>query len=159
MISEAIEKAGIRRREIGFTCAGSCDYLSGQTFAFVMNLEAVGAWPPISESHVEMDGAWAMYEAWVRLQEGDIDTALVFGSGKCSPGDAAQIYPLQMDPYTLIPLGADPVSLGGDAGPGADRQGQDHRAGVGRDRDAQPAQRRVATRTRRSRAAPTSTSC
>ncbi len=111
VISEAIERAGIGRRDLGFTCAGSCDYLSGQTFAFVMNLEAVGAWPPISESHVEMDGAWALYEAWVRLQHGDIDTALVFGSGKSSPGTPSEIYPLQMDPYTITPLGADPVSL------------------------------------------------
>ncbi len=111
VISEAIERAGIDRRDLGFTCAGSCDYLSGQTFAFVMNLEAVGAWPPISESHVEMDGAWALYEAWVRLQAGDVDTALVLGSGKSSPGLPAEIYPLQMDPYTLTPLGADPVSL------------------------------------------------
>jgi acetyl-CoA acetyltransferase len=111
VITEALERAGVDRRELGFTCAGSCDYLSGQTFAFVMNLEAVGAWPPITESHVEMDGAWALYEAWIRLQEGDIHTALAFGSGKSSPGDPAEIYPLQMDPYTLTPLGADPVSL------------------------------------------------
>jgi acetyl-CoA acetyltransferase len=111
VISDAIERAGIERRDIGFTCAGSCDYLSGQTFAFVMNLEAVGAWPPISESHVEMDGAWALYEAWVRLQHGDVDTALAFGSGKSSPGVPAEIYPLQMDPYTLTPLGIDPVSI------------------------------------------------
>ncbi|MCJ7673345.1 MAG: lipid-transfer protein, partial [Acidimicrobiia bacterium] len=111
VITEAIERAGIGRRDLGFTCAGSCDYLSGQTFSFVMNLEAVGAWPPISESHVEMDGAWALYEAWVRLQHGDIDTALVFGSGKSSPGVPAEIFPLQMDPYTITPLGADPVSL------------------------------------------------
>jgi acetyl-CoA acetyltransferase len=111
VISEAIENAGIERRDIGFTCAGSCDYLSGQTFAFVMNLEAVGAWPPISESHVEMDGAWALYEAWVRLQHGDIDIALAFGSGKSSPGKPSEIYPLQMDPYTLTPIGADPISI------------------------------------------------
>src|SRR2546425_2469747 len=111
VINAAIEQSNIERRSIGFTCAGSCDYLSGQTFAFVVNLEAVGAWPPISESHVEMDGAWALYEAWVRLQHGDIDSALVFGSGKSSPGVPAEIYPLQMDPYTLTPLGVDPVSL------------------------------------------------
>jgi acetyl-CoA acetyltransferase len=111
-INAALEKSGISRKEIGFTCAGSCDYLSGQSFAFVMNLEAVGAWPPIAESHVEMDGAWAMYEAWVRLLHGDLDTALVFGSGKSSPGDPAQIYPLQLDPYSLMPLGVDPTSLG-----------------------------------------------
>jgi acetyl-CoA acetyltransferase len=110
-VADALEMSKVPRREIGFTCAGSCDYLSGQSFAFVLNLEAAGAWPPISESHVEMDGAWALYEAWVRLQHGDIDTALVFGSGKSSPGVPADIYPLQMDPYTLAPLGVDPVSL------------------------------------------------
>ena len=38
----------------------------------------VGVWPPIQESHVEMDGAWALYEAWVKLQLGEIDTALVY---------------------------------------------------------------------------------
>ena len=85
IVTEALERAGLDRREVGFTCAGSCDYLTGGPFAFVSNLEAAGAWPPISESHVEMDGAWALYEAWVRLQHGDIDTALVFGSGKSSP--------------------------------------------------------------------------
>src|SRR3954453_3570929 len=109
-VTAALERAGLDRREIGFTCAGSCDYLTGGPFAFVSNLEAAGAWPPISESHVEMDGAWALYEAWVRLQHGDIDLALAFGSGKSSPGKPAEIYPLQMDPYTLAPLGADPTS-------------------------------------------------
>jgi acetyl-CoA acetyltransferase len=58
-----------------------------------------------------MDGAWALYEAWVRLQHGDIDLALAFGSGKSSPGRPDEIYPLQMDPYTITPLGVDPVSL------------------------------------------------
>jgi len=42
-VSAAIEMAGIDRREIGFTCAGSCDYLTGGPFAFVSNLEAAGA--------------------------------------------------------------------------------------------------------------------
>src|ERR1700679_3334404 len=79
-VTAALEAAGLHRGELGFTCAGSCDYLTGGPFAFVSNLEAAGAWPPISESHVEMDGAWALYEAWVRLMHGDIDTALVFGS-------------------------------------------------------------------------------
>ena len=73
-INSALEKANISRKDIGFTCAGSCDYLVGPDVRVRQNLEAVGAWPPISESHVEMDGAWAMYEAWVRLQQGDIDT-------------------------------------------------------------------------------------
>jgi acetyl-CoA acetyltransferase len=112
-VSAAIEMTGIDRREIGFTCAGSCDYLTGGPFAFVSNLEAAGAWPPISESHVEADGAWAMYEAWMRLQEGDIDIALAFGSGKSSPSNPAEVWAQQLDPYYLAPLGVDPVSLAG----------------------------------------------
>ncbi len=112
-VTAAIEMAGIDRREIGFTCAGSCDYLTGGPFAFVSNLEAAGAWPPISESHVEADGAWAMYEAWMRLQEGDIDIALAFGSGKSSPSNPAEVWAQQLDPYFLAPLGIDPVSLAG----------------------------------------------
>ncbi len=113
VVADAIAAAGIERRDIGFTCAGSCDYLTGGPFAFVSNLEAAGAWPPISESHVEADGAWAMYEAWMRLQEGDIDVALAFGSGKSSPSNPAEVWAQQLDPYYLAPLGVDPVSLAG----------------------------------------------
>jgi hypothetical protein len=113
VITEAIERSGIGRREIGFTCSGSADYLCGAPFAFVGNLEATGAWPPISESHVEMDGAWALYEAWVRLQHGDVDTALVFSSGLSSRGDLREVLCLQHDPYYLMPLWCDPVSMAG----------------------------------------------
>ena len=112
-VAAAIEHAGIERRDIGFTCSGSCDYLTGGPFAFVSNLEAAGAWPPISESHVEADGAWALYEAWMRLLEGDIDLALAFGSGKSSPSKPGEVWAQQLDPYYLAPLGIDPVSLAG----------------------------------------------
>ena len=111
VIDEAIARSGIDRRSIGFTCSGSADYLAGASFAFVGNLEATGAWPPISESHVEMDGAWALYEAWVRLQHGDIDSALVFSSGISSRGELREVLCLQNDPYYLMPLWADHVSL------------------------------------------------
>jgi acetyl-CoA acetyltransferase len=111
VIAGALAQAGLRRAEIGFTCSGSCDYLAGAPFSFVSALDAVGAWPPISESHVEMDGAWALYEAWVRLQHGDIDTALVYGFGKSTQGELREIMTLQLDPYYLAPLGIDHVSL------------------------------------------------
>jgi len=113
VITEALASAGLDRREVGFTCSGSCDYLTGGPFAFVQNLEAAGAWPPIAESHVEMDGAWALYEAWVRLAHGDIDTALVFSSGKSSASEPLDLWPQQLDPYHLAPLGVDPASLAG----------------------------------------------
>jgi len=111
VIAEAIRWGGVPRKEIGFTCSGSCDYLAGVPFSFVSALDAVGAWPPIRESHVEMDGAWALYEAWVRLQVGDVDSALVYGFGKSSVGDPRDISVLQLDPYYAAPLWPDSVSL------------------------------------------------
>jgi acetyl-CoA acetyltransferase len=111
VITGAVEDAGITRREVDFTCAGSCDYVAGQAFSFVQNIDAVGAWPPKRDSHVEMDGAWALYEAWLRLQIDDIDVALAMGSGRSSTADPALIYSMEVDPYYLAPLGTDPVSF------------------------------------------------
>ena len=42
-----------------------------------------------------------------------MDTALVIGSGKSSPGRPREVFPLQTDPYTMAPLGLDPVSMAG----------------------------------------------
>ena len=101
----------IARREIDFTCSGSTDYLSGVPFSFVHAVDAIGAWPPISESHVEMDAAWALYEAWVKLQHEDWDTALVYGFGNSStPNDLVDVMGTQMDPYCVAPLGLDSIS-------------------------------------------------
>jgi acetyl-CoA acetyltransferase len=112
-VNDLLERTGLERNDIEFTIAGSCDYLSGAPFAFVMNIDGVGAWPPVYESHLEMDGAWAMWEAWLRLQLGDVDVALVIGSGKSSPGRHREVFALQTDPYVMAPLGLDPTSLDG----------------------------------------------
>ena len=111
VITDALEPLGLTRADIDFTCLGSCDYITGQAFSFVSNLDAIGAWPPKRDSHVEMDGAWALYEAWLRLQEGDIEIAVVTGSGRSSTGDPSLIYPMEMDPFYLAPLGVDPLTF------------------------------------------------
>ncbi len=110
-VRAAIEQSGIERHDIGFVCSGSLDYLQGGPFAFVAGLDAVGAWPPMRESHVEMDAAWALYEAWVAIQTGEVDTALVYGFGKSSPGDLHEIMTLQTDPYYVVPLWPSMVDL------------------------------------------------
>ncbi len=97
--------------DIGFTCSGSTDYLAGVGFSFVSTLDAVGPWPPIQESHVEMDGAFALYEAWVKLQLGELDTALVYCYSKSSPGDLPMVLTRQLDPILTGPLWPDAVSL------------------------------------------------
>ncbi len=113
VITEALEAVGLTRRDIGFACSGSCDYLVGRPFSFVTAVDALCPWPPMRESHVEMDGAWALYEAWVRLQHGDVDTALVYAFGKSSAGVLRDILVQQLDPYYVAPLGPDSVSLAG----------------------------------------------
>ncbi len=110
-IAGALADAGLKRQDVDFTVSGSCDYLGGRPFSFVMALDAVGAWPPIRESHVEMDGAWALYEAWVALQHGDMDVALVYAFGRPTQGDLNRVLGAQLDPYCVAPLGADALSL------------------------------------------------
>jgi len=111
VVSKVLGDCGLTISDIGFTCSGSTDYLAGAPFSFVGALDAVGAWPPIEESHVEMDGAFALFEAWVRLQEGDIDAALVYAFGKSSAGPLRELLALQLDPYVLGPLWPDSISL------------------------------------------------
>ena len=111
VIHELKQSVGFSNEDVDFICSGSSDYLAGQSFAFVAGLDAVGAWPPVSESHVEMDGAWALYEAWVKIQMGYAETALVYGFGKPSMGDLPEVMALQLDPYVLTPLWPDAVSM------------------------------------------------
>ncbi len=111
VIGEVFGNIGITKDDVDFICSGSTDYLIGGPFSFVMALDAVGVWPPRSESHVEMDGAWALYEAWVLFQEGEIDAALVYSFGRSSLGDLNEILTLQLDPYYEAPLWPDIVSL------------------------------------------------
>src|SRR6185436_10893716 len=63
------------------------------------------------ESHLEMDAAWALYEAWVKLLTGEADTALVYGFGKSSAGHLRRVLALQLDPYVVAPLWPDSVSI------------------------------------------------
>jgi len=111
ILADCYEQTGWTRRDIGFWCSGSSDYLAGRSFSFVSAIDAIGVLPPVNESHVEMDAAWALYEAWLKIQTGEVDTALVFGFGKSSAGVLRRTLALQLDPYTMTPLWPDTVSL------------------------------------------------
>lgn len=111
LLAECYEQTGWTKRDIGFWCSGSSDYLAGRSFSFVSAIDAIGVLPPVNESHVEMDAAWALYEAWLKIQTGEVDTALVFGFGKASAGVLRRTLALQLDPYTLTPLWPDTVSI------------------------------------------------
>lgn len=112
VIREALSAVGMRNaQDVDFTCSGSCDYQQGAAFAFVLGVDALGAVPPIKESHVEMDAAWALYESVLKIRMGHADSALVYGFGKSSPGELPTVLSQQLDPYYLAPLWVDVVSL------------------------------------------------
>ncbi|WP_369204346.1 thiolase domain-containing protein [Streptomyces sp. PU-14G] len=111
VLRDVLDETGLSAGQIDFTCSGSSDYLAGRPFSFTMALDGVGAWPPIAESHVETDGAWALYEAWVKILTGEAETALVYSYGKSSAGDLPEVLTRQLDPYYLAPLWPDSVSL------------------------------------------------
>ncbi|VBA55546.1 thiolase domain-containing protein [Mycobacterium pseudokansasii] len=111
--AQLYEELGITKADIGFWCSGSSDYLAGRAFSFISAIDSIGAVPPINESHVEMDAAWALYEAYIKILTGEVDTALVYGFGKSSAGILRRVLSRQTDPYTVAPLWPDSVSMAG----------------------------------------------
>ena len=111
VLAECYEQTGWTKDDVGFWCSGSSDYLAGRSFSFVSAVDSIGVLPPVNESHVEMDAAWALYEAWLKIQTDEVDTAIVYGFGKSSAGVLRRTLALQLDPYTMTPLWPDSVSL------------------------------------------------
>jgi acetyl-CoA acetyltransferase len=111
--AEIYKDLGIKQSDIDFWCSGSSDYLAGRAFSFISAIDSIGAVPPINESHVEMDAAWALYEAYIKVLTGEVETALIYGFGKSSAGTLRRVLALQTDPYTVAPLVPDAVSMAG----------------------------------------------
>lgn len=112
VLTEVYKQAGLQSaQDVDFTCSGSCDYQQGAAFAFVAGVDALGAVPPIKESHVEMDAAWALYESWLKIQMGQAESALIYGFGKSSPGELPIVLSQQLDPYYLAPLWVDTIAF------------------------------------------------
>ena len=110
VVREALAQCAVERDAIDYQTAGSADYIDGRPFGFVAALDVMGTWPPRQDSHLEMDAAFAAHYAWIRMQAGECDTALVVGYGKVSEGQPERILNLQLDPNYLAPLGLGPLS-------------------------------------------------
>jgi len=111
IFGEIFAATGLTKEDIDFWCSGSSDYLAGRAFSFVSAVDTIGAFPPVMESHVEMDGAWALYEAWLKILTGEAEIALAYGFGKSSAGTLRRVLALQLDPYLLAPLWPDSVAI------------------------------------------------
>jgi len=109
-VRRALADCGVERSAIDYQVAGSSDYIDGRPFGFVAALDVMGAWPPTQDLHLEMDAAFAAYYAWVRMQAGECDTAIVCGYGKTSEGEPRRLLNLQLDPYYHAAIGLDGLS-------------------------------------------------
>jgi acetyl-CoA acetyltransferase len=110
VVREALAQVGVERDAIDYQVSASTDYMDGRPFGFVAALDVMGSWPPRQDLHLEMDGAFAAYYAWVKLQTGEVDTAIVATHGKVSEGEPDRVMNLQLDPYYHAAIGLDPTS-------------------------------------------------
>jgi acetyl-CoA acetyltransferase len=110
VVRKALSTCGVERDAIDYQVAGSVDYMDGRPFGFVQALDVMGSWPARQDLHLEMDAAFAAYYAWLKIQTGECDTAIVVGHGKTSEGEPERVLNLQLDPYYQAAIGLDPIS-------------------------------------------------
>jgi acetyl-CoA acetyltransferase len=109
-VRRALAQCGVERDAIDYQVSGSADYIDGRPFGFVTALDVMGSWPPKQDLHLEMDAAFAAHYAWIRMQAGDCDTALVCGYGKNSEGEPERVMNLELDPYYQAAIGLTPTA-------------------------------------------------
>ena len=110
IVRQALAECGVERDAIDYQVAGSADYIDGRPFGFVTALDVMGSWPARQDLHLEMDAAFAAHYAWIRMQAGDCDTALVCGYGKASEGEPERVLNLELDPYYHAAIGLTPTA-------------------------------------------------
>ncbi len=79
----ALEAAGLKRDELDTVITANNDYLDGRTISNMRLVEPSGAWRK-NESKVEMDGAYAVLYALMRILSGDHGIAMVVGESQAS---------------------------------------------------------------------------
>ena len=110
VIRRALADCHVERDDIDFQIAGSVDYMDGRPFGFVQALDVMGSWPARQDLHLEMDAAFGAHYAWIKMQTGEIDSAIVVGHGKTSEGEPERVLNLELDPYYHAPLGLTPTA-------------------------------------------------
>jgi acetyl-CoA acetyltransferase len=110
VIVDALKQVGASRDDIDYQVSASTDYMDGRPFGFVAALDVMGSWPARQDLHLEMDGSFAAWYAWVKLQTGEVDTAIVCTHGKTSEGEPERVFNLQFEPYYHAPIGMGPTA-------------------------------------------------
>jgi acetyl-CoA acetyltransferase len=104
VVDKALAASGLSRGEIGVVCTASSEFGSGIVGSVMEVFDVLPCWPPVTHSHQEGEGAFALFEAWVRLLAGEADAALVCAYSRPLARDLPGLLALQLDPYLVAPL-------------------------------------------------------
>jgi acetyl-CoA acetyltransferase len=105
LASAGIGGAGVDRAAVGVVCTAGFEFGSGVIGAMMDVLDVVPSWPPVTHTHLEGDGAFALAEAWLRLLSGEAEVALVTAFSRPLAADLDRVLGQQLDPYLAGPLG------------------------------------------------------
>jgi acetyl-CoA acetyltransferase len=112
VVDRALAAAGgIAPGDIGVLGTASSEFLNGAVGSVMGAFDALPGWPPRVHSHLEADGAWALYESWVRLLAGEAEAALVCAFSRSLAADPRDVLVLQLDPYVVAPLAPAATSM------------------------------------------------
>jgi acetyl-CoA acetyltransferase len=111
VVDRAIAASGISPADMAVVGTASSEFLNGVVGNVMGAFDALTGWPPRAHSHLEADGAFALYEAWVRLMAGEGRVALVCAFSRPLAEDKRAVLTLQLDPYLVQPLGPGAASL------------------------------------------------
>lgn len=111
VVDRALAASGIAPGDIGVVGSASSEFLGGVVGSVMEAFDALPGWPPRTHSHLDADGAFALYECWLRLLAGEAEAALVCAFSRPLARDMARVLTLQLDPYVVGPLAPDATSV------------------------------------------------
>ncbi|TFF63420.1 MAG: hypothetical protein EU521_01830, partial [Promethearchaeota archaeon] len=99
----AIDKAGLKKKDITTVISATNDYYDGRTISNCFTVEVGGGYMA-DESKVEMDGAHAMLYGLMRILSGNHKLAVIWGGSmpSCYPYHSARLY--ETDPTWERPV-------------------------------------------------------
>jgi acetyl-CoA acetyltransferase len=111
VVDRALDESGLSLTDIGVMGTASSEFLNGVVGGVMGAFDALPGWPPLAHSHLEGDGAFALYESWVRLLAGESKAAIVCAFSRPLADDKASVLIMQLDPYVVAPLAPRSSSL------------------------------------------------
>jgi acetyl-CoA acetyltransferase len=111
VVDRALAASRVSPSDIGVVGTAGSEFLNGVVGSVMGAFDALPCWPPRAHSHLEADGAFALYESWVRLMAGEAGAALVCAFSRPLADDRLSVLTFQLDPYLVQPMGPNAAGL------------------------------------------------